>query len=87
MAVTTKEFITRAKNVHGDKYDYSKSICDGVDNKITIICPDHGEFSQRASKHMRGEGCKDCGLIKRGLSRRLSQKEVLLRFKEAHGER
>jgi len=42
--MTTEEFIKKAKKVHGDKYDYSKSVYTGYNNKITIICPIHGEY-------------------------------------------
>jgi hypothetical protein len=59
--LTTDEFIRRAREAHGDKYDYS-----GVDYKVSyekvdIICPKHGLFQQTAEKHYRGEGCRQCG--------------------------
>ena len=41
---TTEQFIEEAKQIHGDKYDYSKAIYNGCDEKICIICPEHGEF-------------------------------------------
>lgn len=49
--ITNKEFVDRAKEVHGDKYDYSK--VEYVNNraKICIICPIHGEFWQRSYSH------------------------------------
>ena len=31
--LTIEEFINRAKNVHGDKYDYSKVIYNGANEK------------------------------------------------------
>ena len=60
MAITTEEFIRRAKEVHGDKYDYSK--VEYVNNltKVCIICPEHGEFWQIAKDHLRGQGCSKC---------------------------
>lgn len=42
--LTTEEWIARAKEKHGDKYDYSKSIYTGSQNKITVTCPEHGDF-------------------------------------------
>ncbi len=53
-------FLERSKIIHGDKYDYSKSIFTTVKNKITITCPIHGDFNQIASGHMNGQGCKIC---------------------------
>ena len=49
---TTEEFIKEAKEVHGDKYDYSKVEYNGGHKKVCIICPKHGEFWQEASKHV-----------------------------------
>lgn len=61
--LTTEEFICRAREVHGDKYDYSKAIYVSNNQKICIICPIHGEFWQRAADHMRGCGCNNCRII------------------------
>ena len=58
---TTQEFIERAKAVHGnDRYDYSLVDYKGSDEKVTIICPQHGEFEQSAYHHLRGHGCPTC---------------------------
>lgn len=56
-------FIERAKLVHGDKYDYSKTNYTGASGNIIIICPAHGEFSQNAFSHLRGYGCIKCSTI------------------------
>jgi len=37
--------------------------------KVTIICPDHGEFSQLPSGHLAGKGCKKCSDTSGGFSR------------------
>lgn len=42
--LTANEFIKQARNVHGDKYDYSKVEYVNSKTKICIICPIHGEF-------------------------------------------
>lgn len=41
--LTTEEFIAKAKAVHGDKYDYSKSNYESSMTKLIIICKAHGE--------------------------------------------
>ena len=56
----TQEFIRKAKEVHGDKYDYSKSIYKSSKDKICIICPKHGEFWQTRENHLKGENCSRC---------------------------
>lgn len=58
--VTTQVFISRAREVHGDRYDYSKSVYVSATTPITIICPEHGEFQQRPVNHTMGRGCRDC---------------------------
>lgn len=58
--LTTQEFIEKSKQVHGDRYDYSKVDYINAQSKVTIICPIHGEFEQRASHHLNGHGCKKC---------------------------
>lgn len=57
----TKEFIEKAKKVHGNRYDYSKSVYINNHSKICIICPEHGEFWQKPNDHLRGIGCYLCG--------------------------
>ena len=42
----TDEFIKKAREVHGDKYDYSKVEYVNNHTKVCIICPKHGEFWQ-----------------------------------------
>ena len=51
--LTTEEWIRRSIEFHGEKYDYSKSIYTRGDEKIIIICPDHGEQLQRAESHWK----------------------------------
>lgn len=58
--LTTEEFIQRAKEVHGDKYDYSLVNYIKSSKKITIICKHHGRFEQRANNHLLGRGCYKC---------------------------
>ena len=58
--LTTEEFIKRAKEKHGDKYDYSKSEYLGYGKKLLICCPIHGYFTQRPNHHLQGVGCPKC---------------------------
>ncbi|WP_421324948.1 hypothetical protein [Aeromonas veronii] len=60
--ITTDEFISKCKLIHGDKYIYDKTVYTGENNKIVIICPEHGEFEMRASAHAgkQKQGCKAC---------------------------
>lgn len=58
--VTTDEFVEKAKKIHGNDYDYSKTNYINNSTKITIICKKHGEFQQTPDKHLSGHGCPIC---------------------------
>ena len=62
MSITTNDFIEKAKEIHGDKYDYSKTDLEHRDEKgrVIITCQKHGEFWQKPSKHLIGQGCQKC---------------------------
>ena len=59
---TLEEFIENATKIHGKRYDYSKVEYTGINKKICIICPEHGEFWQTPYAHLRGDGCKKCNV-------------------------
>ncbi|MBR6515281.1 MAG: hypothetical protein IKT40_00350, partial [Bacilli bacterium] len=85
--LTKEQFIERAINIHGDKYDYSK--VEYINNKIPIkiICKIHGEFEQRPDKHLMGQGCSKCSIIEQGLLKRLTLEEFINRSKLIHGDK
>ena len=59
---TLDERLLQAKEVHGDRYDYSKVVYKNSKTKCTIICKEHGEFLQSFEKHIiRKQGCPICG--------------------------
>ena len=53
-------YIAKAREKHGDKYDYSKTNYTGARNKVIITCPTHGDFEQRANMHLFKSGCLAC---------------------------
>ena len=60
--VKSKEvYIKEATEMHEAFYDYILVNYINDDEFITIICPIHGIFEQRAGEHVRGKGCKLCG--------------------------
>lgn len=56
----TLDFIQKAKQIHGDKYNYSKVNYNKAIIKVCIICSKHGEFWQTPANHLRGQGCPSC---------------------------
>lgn len=61
---TFDEFLTIARQLHGEKYLYIKESFSSFYKKIEIICLKHGLFLQRASDHCNGSGCKKCAFEK-----------------------
>lgn len=54
------EFVKKAKQIHGNKYDYSKVEYINSETPVTIICPVHGEFQQTPTAHLHSKGCPFC---------------------------
>ena len=58
--LTIDIFISESIKIHGFKYDYSKVIYTNTHTKSIITCKKHGDFSQKAYKHIQGRGCPKC---------------------------
>jgi len=87
-ALFNKEFISKSKEAHGNRYDYSKVNLDGSVKKVTIICKKHGSFKQKASAHTLGSGCPKCSTEERADSiKETFNKSFLKRATEAHGNK
>lgn len=55
-------FVEAASEKHNGKYDYGQVAAAFVNahTKVTITCPDHGDFDQTPNEHRRGQRCPDC---------------------------
>ena len=78
---TTAEFIVDARKVHGDKYDYSKSVYQGSDTKICVICLEHGEFWPTPNNYLRGSGCPQC------VGRTVTKERFIEKARKVHGDK
>ena len=59
--LSQEEFLEKAKDVHGDRYDYSNVKYTSMSDKIEIICKEHGSFMQQAQQHIHsGDNCPKC---------------------------
>lgn len=74
-------FIYKANLKHNNKYNYDKMIYAGINEKICIICEEHGEFWQKAHNHLCGQGCSTCGG-----SAKITYNEFLRRAKLKHDD-
>lgn len=86
-ALTTEEFIKKAKKIHHDKYDYSKTIYKNAHTKVCIICPKHGEFWQEPANHLLGRGCYLCGREESGKKQTMPIEEFISKAKKVHGDK
>jgi len=67
---TTEEFIAKSKEIYGERYDYSNTNYISNKEKVSLICPDHGEFQQPVNYHLEGRECIRCAASKRALKKR-----------------
>lgn len=60
--VFTENFLTKAKEVHGNRYKYDKVKYTNNSTKIEIKCTVHNKyFKQQPHNHLQGNGCPECG--------------------------
>ncbi len=83
--LTTEEFISSARRVHGNKYDYALVEYSGTFTRVKIICREHGEFEQKPNVHLRGHGCRTCGGLAAPNARRLNTEQFIVKAKRVHG--
>jgi hypothetical protein len=84
----TKIFVKKAKNIHGDTYNYSLVEYINVHTKIKIICPTHGEFIQTPNSHLSKKcGCPKCKSVNIGNMHRLSVDKFITRSHTAHNHK
>lgn len=62
--ITTEEFIKRGNQIHNGKYSYERTDLEHKNEKgqVIITCPIHGDFNQKPTYHLQGNGCKLCGI-------------------------
>ena len=82
--LTTEGFIQKAKEKHGNKYDYSLVEYKTAHIKVKIICPEHGIFIQKAYVHLNGCACKKCGREKVTNGQKLTLEEFIKKSIKIH---
>lgn len=85
--ITKDEFVRDANIAHDGKYDYELVVFDSIRDKITIMCPEHGEFIQTVDAHRNGScGCPACAIERTSDVLRLTHSEFLERASAKHGD-
>lgn len=82
-------FVTKAIEIHGDKYDYSSVNYVNFDTLISIKCKYHNTmFNIKPSKHInRKQGCRLCGIIKCGASKRTPIEKIIEQAQIKHNNK
>ena len=86
-SLTHEELIDRFKEIHGNKYDYSKINYVNAHTKICIVCPIHGEFWQNPYGHFQGYDCKKCSNIIISKKNAISKNEFIDRSNIIHNNK
>lgn len=84
---STEEFIKKARKLHNDRYDYSLVNYVTSQQKVTIICPDHGPFQQTPNIHLRPSNCNKCAIVNTHNALRNTTEEFIEKAKKIHGDR
>lgn len=79
------QFLDRAYQVHGDRYDYTSVVYQGARELVAIRCFDHGVFYQSPNNHMKGVNCPVCAQLQRPVSKQLTFEEFCNRAAYIHG--
>lgn len=82
-ALTTEEFVRKAKEVHGDFYGYSLTDYANSYTKVKIICPIHGVFEQKPNAHLNGRGCLKCKIA----NQTFTIEKFIEKAREVHGDK
>ena len=86
--MTTAEFIEKAKEIHGDTYDYSKVHYVNSITKVELICKKHNSsFWQIPASHLRGAGCKRCAADLASARYRSTKAQFIEKAKKKHGDK
>ena len=84
--MTLEEFISKAKEVHGDKYDYGKVNYVNYGTKVIITCKKHGDFEQSPRRHIFGNGCPICKKEKISKKNQMTYEVFIEKAKIVHGD-
>jgi G:T-mismatch repair DNA endonuclease (very short patch repair protein) len=88
--ITTEIIKTRLQTLYNTKYDLSLVNYTGMNNKITLICEKHGQWSRMAQKELIGSGCPKCNYENmpknRTYNRLKTTEEFIQQAKEVHGD-
>jgi hypothetical protein len=82
--LTLDQFSKKANTIHNNKYSYEFVTYKSYNDKVDIVCPKHGIFSQLVKNHLDGAGCPMCASIDIGIANKKPQEEFINKCKSVH---
>ena len=82
-----EEVVKRLKQVHGDKYVFDNIEYVNMLTKVTVVCPQHGEFKMTPAHLLEGHGCPECAKNTRSIKRANTFEEFVQEAKTIHGDK
>ena len=79
--LTIDEFKMKANKFYHGKYDLSKVSFKNTHDKITLICPEHGEFVKEVREFLNGQGCPKC------IGRHKTVEDIIKIFNDVQGDK
>lgn len=83
--LTQQEVIDRCNKIFNNKYIYANSIFVSTRVPMDVVCPLHGKFSIPPKRHLKGQGCPECGAEYARTWRKGNWKHFVERFTEKYG--
>lgn len=93
LKMDNKSFIEKAREIHGDKYDYSKVKYVNNSTKVEIVCPKHGSFWMTPKNHLGcKQGCRKCWIernkfVKHSPKAYKDKESFIERARKVHGDK
>ena len=85
--LTTTEFVSRAKQIHGDKIDFSMVKYKNNKTKVNLKCDICGyEWNVCPCSILKGHGCSKCAIRKQAERQRKTKEDFIKRAQELHGK-
>jgi hypothetical protein len=82
------KFVSQASDIHGDRYNYGKTVYVSAKKKVVITCTVHGDFLQTPTGHLGGKGCMDCAVDLRAKKKTTAAASVFEKKSRAvHGDK
>lgn len=85
--ITKEQFEIKAREVHGDRFNYSLVEYKNYLTPVKIICKEHGVFEQKPNNHLAGAICQKCSDIVISQKMRGTTESFIEKARKVHGDK